>query len=51
MATHIYFIFVACSSPTITPPLEDGSEYEYMLGDSQTFEMSLFDVDDAELSV
>ena len=51
LATHDYTINVVCSNPTITVPTENGSSYDYTLGDTQTFQMSAFDVDDTELSV
>ena len=51
MASHTYFIFVSCGNPTITAPTEDGSTYDYTLGDTQSFSMSAFSVDDSELSL
>ena len=35
----------------MTLPGENGEKYDYILGETRTFEMSEFDVDDGELSV
>ena len=51
LATHTYYITVKCSNPTITPPVENGSTYNYLLGDTETYDLSAFGVDDSELTI